>query len=154
MIELNLPTYDFKIRSKENYQEIFDEIRKKFVILTAEEWVRQHIIKYLIQEKGYLKSLIVVEMTLFSGTQQLRADAVLHHIDGTPLMLIECKAPEVKINQQTFDQVAVYAMRLKIRYVLLTNGLVHYCCMIDKQEKKYIFLQAIPFYKDIKPNSD
>jgi len=149
MQTLNLPTYNFRIRASKDKNEIFDDIRKKFVVLTPEEWVRQNFISYLINEKRFPASLIVVEMSLKLNKMQKRSDIVVHDNNGNPLLIVECKAPSVQINQDVFDQVARYNMTFKVKYLIVTNGLDHYCCMIDHDNMNYQFLQEIPSYGEI-----
>jgi hypothetical protein len=125
---------------------IFDEIRKKFIILTPEEWVRQHVVAYLIADKKYPKSMINVEKVLKINSVRKRYDVVVYKPDGTIFVLIECKAPEIKIAQATFDQIARYNMTLQANYLMVTNGLNHYFCQMDYQDEKYIFLEELPNY--------
>lgn len=147
--ELNFPTYQFRFKNSENKLKIFDEIRKKFVVLTPEEWVRQHCIHYLIQEKGFPKSLINVEKELLINTLKKRYDIVVFHPNGNIHILIECKAPKISITQKTFDQIAQYNLSLKADFLMVTNGLNHYYCIMNFDEKKYLFLKELPFFKRI-----
>jgi len=146
MIKLNFPSYSFSIKEENGTQLIFDEQRKKYVVLTPEEWVRQHLVKYLIHEKKYPSSLIAVETSLEVCHQSLRADVVVYHPDRFPLLIAECKAPTQPINQKVFDQIAVYNLTLNVRFLVLTNGLLHYCCRVDSDSKKCVFLNSIPDY--------
>lgn len=147
MLKLNFPTYPFRFKNSENKVSIFDEIRKKFIILTPEEWVRQHVVHYLINEKKYPKSLINVEKVLTINKLRRRYDVVVFNPDGSIHILVECKAPEVKISQATFDQIARYNMTMKARFLNVTNGLNHYYCQMDFENEKYEFLQSLPDYK-------
>jgi hypothetical protein len=147
MLKLNFPTYPFRFKNSENKVSIFDEIRKKFIILTPEEWVRQHVLHYLINEKKYPKSLINVEKVLTINKLRKRYDVVVFNPDGSIHILVECKAPEVKISQATFDQIARYNMTMKARFLNVTNGLNHYYCQMDFENEKYEFLQSLPDYK-------
>ncbi|MBP1224430.1 type I restriction enzyme HsdR N-terminal domain-containing protein [Flavobacterium sp. 1355] len=147
MLKLNFPTYPFRFKNSENKVSIFDEIRKKFIILTPEEWVRQHVVHYLINEKKYPKSLINVEKVLTINKLRKRYDIVVFNPDGSIHILVECKAPEVKISQATFDQIARYNMTMKARFLNVTNGLSHYYCQMDFENEKYEFLQSLPDYK-------
>jgi hypothetical protein len=147
MLKLNFPTYPFRFKNSENKVSIFDEIRKKFIILTPEEWVRQHVVHYLINEKKYPKSLINVEKVLTINKLRKRYDVVVFNPDGSIHILVECKAPEVKISQATFDQIARYNMTMKARFLNVTNGLNHYYCQMDFENEKYEFLQSLPDYK-------
>ena len=126
---------------------IFDEIRKKFIILTPEEWVRQHVVRFLLEEKKYPISLINVEKVLNVNGLRKRYDVVVFNSDGSILILVECKAPEIKTSQATFDQIARYNMTLKAEYLMVTNGHNHYFCLMDFENEKYEFLAALPDYK-------
>ncbi len=147
MQNLNFPTYSFRFKNSENNVAIFDEIRKKFILLTPEEWVRQHTLHYLIQDKNYPKSHINVEKLIKINTLNKRYDIVVFQPNGEIFLLIECKAPEVAISQQTFDQIARYNLTLKAKYLMLTNGINHYFCQMDFENEKYIFLKELPEYK-------
>lgn len=147
MQNLNFPTYSFRFKNSENKVAIFDEIRKKFILLTPEEWVRQHTLHYLIQDKNYPKSHINVEKLIKINTLNKRYDIVVFQPNGEIFLLIECKAPEVAISQQTFDQIARYNLTLKAKYLMLTNGINHYFCQMDFENEKYIFLKELPEYK-------
>jgi predicted type IV restriction endonuclease len=126
---------------------IFDEIRKKFVVLTPEEWVRQHVVKYLLLEKKYPKSLINVEKLVKVNGLNKRYDIVVFQPNGEIFLLIECKAPEVAISQQTFDQIARYNLKLNAQYLMVTNGLNHYFCQMDFENEQYVFLKEAPEYR-------
>ncbi|WP_396196047.1 type I restriction enzyme HsdR N-terminal domain-containing protein [Flavobacterium sp.] len=147
MKKLNFTTYSFRFKNSENNVAIFDEIRKKFILLTPEEWVRQHTLHYLIQDKNYPKSHINVEKLIKINTLNKRYDIVVFQPNGGIFLLIECKAPEVAISQQTFDQIARYNLTLKAKYLMLTNGINHYFCQMDFENEKYIFLKELPEYK-------
>ena len=125
---------------------IFDEIRKKFIILTPEEWVRQHVVQFLLEEKKYPKSLINVEKVLKVNGLRKRYDVVVFNSDGSIFILIECKAPEIKIVQATFDQIARYNMTMNAQYLMVTNGLNHYFCQMDFEKEQYTFLENLPEY--------
>lgn len=144
MQKLNFPTFTFRFKNSENKVAIFDEIRKKFIILTPEEWVRQHVTQYLLQEKKYPKSYVNVEKLIKINDLTKRYDLVVFQPDGTLFLLVECKAPEVKITQQTFDQIARYNLTLKAKYLMVTNGLNHYFCEMDFENEKYVFLEQLP----------
>lgn len=146
MQKLQFPSYTFRFKNSENKVAIFDEIRKKFIILTPEEWVRQHVVSFLIEEKKYPKSMINVEKVLKINSLRKRYDVVVYKPDGTIFVLIECKAPEIKIAQATFDQIARYNMTLKADYLMVTNGLNHYFCQMDYENEKYHFMQELPNY--------
>jgi len=146
MITLNFPTYNFRFKSSENKVRIFDVIRKKFVVLQPEEWVRQHVLQQLIYDKKYPKSLINVEKQLILNGLKKRYDVVVYKPDGSIALLVECKAPNVPITKSVFDQIARYNMDLKASHLMLTNGLQHYYCQMDYDAKKYKFLEDVPAY--------
>lgn len=146
MESLNLPTYSFNLKLIEQRKYIFDFIRKKYVILTPEEWVRQNFLKYLVEEKKYPASLIFVEMEFKLNTLSKRCDAVVFNRNGEPKVIVECKASSVKIDKLVFEQIARYNMQLKVDYLIVTNGLKHFCCKIDFENQSYAFLKEIPDY--------
>ena len=148
MLRLNLPEYSFRLQKSEKGILIFDSLRKKFLVLTPEEWVRQNFIQYLIQEKKYPASLIAIETGLKYNKLQKRCDIMIHDRKGNVWMIVECKAPEIKLSQETFDQAATYNMshKTKTKFLAVTNGLKHYCCEIDYQQEKYTFLKDFPQY--------
>lgn len=147
MQQLNFSSYSFRFKNSENKVSIFDEIRKKFIILTPEEWVRQHVVRFLLEEKKYPKSLVNVEKVLTINGLRKRYDIVVFNPDGSIFVLVECKAPEIKTSQATFDQIARYNMTLKAEYLMVTNGHNHYFCQMDFENEKYEFLKALPDYK-------
>ena len=147
MRELNFPKFSFRFKNNENKVSIFDIIRKKFVILQPEEWVRQNCVHYLIEIKNFPISLINVEKELIINNLQKRYDIVVYKPDGSIHLLIECKSPNITINQDTFDQIARYNLELKATYLMVTNGLNHYYCQMDFDNSRYIFLKDIPNYK-------
>ena len=144
MQALNFPNYSFRIKNSQNRQYIFDPVRKKFVLLHPEEWVRQHLLQFLVLDKGYPMGLINVERQLLVNQLKKRYDLVVFHPDGSIFLLVECKAPLVAIDQGTFDQIARYNLQLKARFLVVTNGLDHYCCELDHPNEKYRFLREIP----------
>jgi hypothetical protein len=144
MQKLQFPSYSFRFKNSENKIAIFDEIRKKFILLTPEEWVRQHVVQYLLQDKNYPKSYINVEKLIKVNELNKRYDIVVYQPNGELFLLIECKAPEVKISQQTFDQIARYNLVLNAKYLMVSNGLNHYFCKIDFEKEKYVFLEELP----------
>lgn len=146
MEKLNFPEFQFRFKNTENNRSIFDPIRKKFVILTPEEWVRQHYVQYLMQIKNYPATLINVEKQIKVHNQIKRYDIVVYYPDGKVRILVECKAPHIQIDQQTFDQIARYHLSLKADYLLIGNGRAHYCCQVDQLEESYLFLPEIPAY--------
>ena len=144
---LHFPRYNFRFKNSENKRSIFDIIRKKYVVLQPEEWVRQHCLHFLIYDKGFPKSLINVEKELKVNNIRKRYDIVVFNPDGSIHLIVECKAPEVTINQSVFDQIAQYNLALKATYLMVTNGINHYYCTIDFNRKCYNFLKAIPNYQ-------
>jgi hypothetical protein len=148
MQKLNFPVYSFRFKNSENKVSIFDEIRKKFILLTPEEWVRQHVIQFLLQNKKYPKSLINVEKLIKINDLNKRYDGVVFQPNGEIFLLIECKAPEVPISQHTFDQIARYNLVLKAKYLMVTNGMNHYFCQMDFENEKYVFLKELPEYSN------
>ncbi|WP_215046362.1 type I restriction enzyme HsdR N-terminal domain-containing protein [Tenacibaculum dicentrarchi] len=147
MQKLNLPTYKFRLKSNDNKTFIFDNLRKKYLVLTPEEWVRQHFVQFLIEEKKYPVTLIALEKQLTINNLKKRTDIVIFSSDGTPNIIVECKAPKIKIAQDTFDQIARYNLKLNANYLIVTNGLEHYFCQLDKENETYVFLKDIPDYK-------
>ncbi|TDS53331.1 type I restriction enzyme HsdR N-terminal domain-containing protein [Myroides indicus] len=146
MQKLNFPSFEFRFKNSENRLSIFDVIRKKFILLTPEEWVRQHVLHELIYLKKYPLSLISVEKSLIINGLIKRYDLVIYKPNGDISILVECKAPLVKINQQTFDQIAQYNFQLRADYLYITNGMNHYFCQMDYQNGKYVFLKSLPDY--------
>jgi hypothetical protein len=148
MQKLNFPSYSFRFKNSENKVSIFDEIRKKFIVLTPEEWVRQHTVQFLLQEKNYPKSHINVEKLVKVVDINKRYDAVIFEPDGAIFLLVECKAPEVKITQNTFDQIARYNLKLEAKFLMVTNGLNHYFCQMDFEKETYVFLKELPNFSN------
>lgn len=146
MQKLNFPKYAFRFKNTENKVAIFDEIRKKFIILTPEEWVRQHVVHFLLTAKNFPKSHVNVEKVVKVNGMNKRYDIVVYRPNGTILLIVECKAPSVVISQATFDQIARYNMTLNSGYLMVTNGLNHYFCQMDNEAERYIFLRDIPPY--------
>lgn len=146
---LNLPAYPFKLTDDNGKLSVFDEIRKKSIILTPEEWVRQHFVQYLIRQKGYPRTLIKLEGGLKLNGMAKRTDIVAFDTSGCKVLLVECKAPSVKISQAVFDQAARYNMKHKVELMAITNGLQHYYCRIDHAAGSYQFLNDLPNYQVI-----
>ncbi|MCK7590718.1 type I restriction enzyme HsdR N-terminal domain-containing protein [Subsaxibacter sp. CAU 1640] len=146
MQPLNFPKFQFRFKNSENKISIFDEIRKKFVVLQPEEWVRQHTVHYLMTVKNYPKTLINVEKELTINGLKKRYDVVVFNTDGSIHLIVECKAPQITIDQTTFDQVARYNLSLNASYLMITNGLHHYFCLMDFENERYQFLKDIPVY--------
>lgn len=143
---LNLPRYPFKISQKDNVFYIFDEIRKKHLVFTPEEWVRQHFIKYLIKEKEVPAALMQIEGGLSLNQTRKRSDVLVYNGAGQKLVVVECKAPSVPITQATFDQAARYNSIYKARWLVVTNGLNHYYAQIDHEHKSFTFVEELPTY--------
>lgn len=146
MQKLNLPEFKPTLKKEEGKIWIFDMIRKKYLVLTPEEWVRQHFIHYLIAELKYPKSLFRIESSLTYNKLQKRSDILVFNRDAKPWMLIECKSPDIKLSQKAFNQVAVYNMTVNAKFVAVTNGLVHYCCEAAKEGEQAIFLESFPVF--------
>ena len=144
MQKLNYPSYTFKLKTNENKTLIFDIVRKKYVTLTPEEWVRQHTIHYLFKEKNYPISLMAVERQLKIRTLRKRIDIVSYTNDGIPFLIVECKAPSVQISQDTFDQIARYNLKLEAQILMVTNGISHYYCVMNHKKQAYEFLSELP----------
>ena len=141
-----MPIYNLKMKKKDEKTHIFDEVRKKYLLLTPEEWVRQNFIHYLNKEKNYPLGLMGVEKMVKYNNLKTRADIVLYNIEGNPNIIVECKAPNVKITQDTFNQIAKYNSQLKVKYLIVTNGMKHYCCKMDYETNEITFLEEIPTY--------
>lgn len=149
MQALNLPEFQFKIVEEEGQSKIFDPIRKKYLVLTPEEWVRQNFVQYLVQEKNYPSSRILIEGGLKVNQLQKRADILIYSDEGLPEVLVECKAPSIKIDDKAFQQVARYNSYFECSYLMLTNGLQHYCAFVNLREKKVEFLSEIPDFASL-----
>lgn len=149
MKELNLPQYSFKIKSDEKSELIFDPLRKKYVKLTEEEWVRQNFLQYLIRQGKYSPGLIGVEVMFHFNRMKRRIDILIHDRTGRPVMIVECKSPDVPIDDTVFDQIVNYNMEYRVPYIVVTNGLVHYICKVNHEEKSWEFLNVIPLFEDI-----
>ena len=149
MFRLNLPQYEIKIGEKDGKRTIFDFLRRKYVALTPEEWVRQHFTHFLVAQKGYPKGLLANEVELRVGEKRLRCDTVLYNKEGQPRMIIEYKAPTIQLQQKTFDQISVYNLLLHVDYLIVSNGLQHYCCKMDYEGQKYVFVEGIPDYENL-----
>lgn len=141
---LNLPKSALKIKTAEGTTQVFDVVRNKFVILTQEEWVRQHFVHYLHSNKKYPFGLMGVEKKIQYNTLKTRADIILYNTNGKPIMIVECKAPDVIITQDTFFQLLRYNYSLSVKYLIMTNGLQHICCQMDYTNHNIIYLDDIP----------
>ena len=144
MPQLNLPNAVLKTKLVEGTTQVFDAVRKKYLVLTPEEWVRQHFIHYLNSEKKYPLGLMGVEQMVKYNEQSTRADIVLYTNEGKPNMIVECKGPKVKITQAAFNQIAKYNFKLRVGFLVVTNGMQHFCCAMDYEDNKITFLQEIP----------
>ncbi len=149
MLSLNLPAFDAKIVQRDGKTVIFDMLRRRYVALTPEEWVRQHFVHYLVERKGYPPSLMANEVQLALNHTKKRCDTVLYKRDLTAQMIMEYKAPDVGITQTVFDQISRYNMVLHVDYLVVSNGLRHFCCRMDYARRTYQFLPDIPDYKSL-----
>lgn len=149
MLELNLPPYEKKITKKDDKPFILDVIRRQYVALTPEEWVRQNFVHFLIEYKGFPQSLMANEVQLKLNGMSRRCDTVVYDRTLRPRVIVEYKAPSVSITQKVFEQICRYNMVLQVDYLIVSNGLAHYCCRIDYPTRSYTFLQEIPEYKDL-----
>lgn len=149
MNRLNLPSYDIKLQQRDGKQLIFDFLRQKYVALTPEEWVRQHFTHFLVEQKGYPRGLMVNEMELHLGEKKLRCDTILYNRSMQPLMIMEYKAPHIQLQQRVFDQISAYNLLLHVDYLVISNGIDHYCCKMDYANRRYTFLRDIPLHADL-----
>jgi hypothetical protein len=149
MTTLKLPPYNAKIREKDGKRAIFDPMRRKYVALTPEEWVRQHFVNYLTHHKGYPAALIANEVGITLNGTSKRCDTVLYNRDLSPRMIVEYKATHIPITQAVFDQIVRYNMVLHVDYLIVSNGLSHYCCRMDYANNTYHFLREIPAYNEL-----
>jgi hypothetical protein len=147
MYRLNLPPYPIKITERGEKRLIFDFLRRKYVALSPEEWVRQHFVHYLVEVKKYPKSLLANEVELKVGDKKLRCDTLLYTQALQPRMIVEYKAPTIQLQQKTFDQISAYNLLLKVDYLVVSNGLQHYCCKMDYAQQCYVFLEQLPDYE-------
>lgn len=149
MYQLNLPTYDLRLRRTGNRDMIFDVLRRKYVALTPEEWIRQHFVHFLIEHKGYPTALLANEIELRIGGKHLRADTLLYNKELRPHMLIEYKSPTIALTQKVFDQISAYNLLLHADYLIVSNGMQHICCRMDYEQNTYHFLEEIPDYSEL-----
>ncbi len=149
MLALNLPAFNIKTEQREGRYVVFDEIRRRYIALTPEEWVRQHFVHFLLVHKGYPKALLANEVQIVLNGTKKRCDTVLYRRDFTARMIVEYKAPDIEITQSVFDQITRYNMVLKVDYLIVSNGIQHYCCRMDYRNNSYIFLQDIPKYEEL-----
>lgn len=149
MKQLNLPPFDYRIKTENNIQFIRDEIRQKYVKLSPEEWVRQHFIHYLVRELSYPSGLMSVEKELKLGNLKRRPDLVVYSKNAIPVLLAEFKAPTIEIDEDVFFQIAMYNRKLQVPYLAMSNGLIHYCAKIQTDTGQLEFLDAIPAFKEL-----
>jgi len=149
MFNLNLPAYDYKIRSVNGKNEIFDVLRHQFVALTPEEWVRQHFANFLITEKGFPSGRMVHEAYVPYNGRKKRCDAVVYDETLKPLVIVEYKAPQVEITQKVFDQITAYNFALHVNYLIVSNGIKHFCCRMDYENHQVDFMEDIPAYTQL-----
>lgn len=149
MQELNLPRYEISVKRNGERLTIFDFLRRRHVALTPEEWVRQHFVHFLVEHKGYPKGLLANEVELSVGEKNLRCDSILYDPSLKPRMIVEYKAPSVIVTQKVFQQIATYNLLLHVDYLVVSNGLTHYCVKMDYDNQKYLFLDDIPDYKNL-----
>jgi hypothetical protein len=145
LTELNLPHYDFRIDDSGYSLKIFDEFRKKYLVLTPEEWVRQNFVKFLIFERRYPVGLLKLEHKIKLERVWKRCDIIIFDKSLNPHLIVECKAPEINISQNTFNQIGLYNSKLKVKYLIATNGLQHICLQSDYKNNSFMFLKDIPF---------
>lgn len=153
MVQLNLPPYNIKVKNEDGRRKIFDILRRKYFVITPEEWVRQHFIHFLIDHKGYPVSLLANEVALSVGDKVIRADSVLYDKNLSPRMIIEYKAPHIKLTQKVFDQISAYNLLLHVDYLIVSNGIETYICKMDYAQQTYIFLETVPDYKSLDSNN-
>ena len=149
-MELNLPPFDVRLRDSNGHRQVLDVLRRRYVTLTPEEWVRQHFMHFLVEHKGYPKGLLANEVELRVGEKRLRCDTLLYNKAMQPQMIVEYKAPDISITQRVFDQISAYNLLLHVDYLIVSSGRQHFCCRMDYEQQSYTFLQEIPDYKEIK----
>jgi hypothetical protein len=147
--ELNLPQYSFRFSGKDGSEKIFDPVRKRYVKFTPEEYVRQNFIQYLINEGGYPPGLMGIEVPFRFNKLKRRVDILVHNRAGDPVMIVECKSADIRIDEEVFEQIANYNMKFRIPYLVVTNGIHHYVCKIFHEEMKFEYLLYIPLYQDL-----
>ncbi len=149
MFDLNLPAYDFKMRTLSGQQQIFDELRRKFVALTPEEWVRQNVSTFLIRERQFPAGRMVHEASLSVNGQSRRCDALVYNANLQPIVLVEYKAPNIALTQKVFNQIAAYNFTFRVNYLIISNGMSHYCCKMDFEQARFEFLSELPSYQSL-----
>lgn len=149
MEQLNLPPFEYRVKSENNIQYIRDEFRQKYVKLNPEEWVRQHFMHYLVNELSYPSGLMSVEKELKLGSLRRRPDLIVYNKNAVPVLLAEFKAPNIDIDEDVFFQIAMYNKKLQVPYLVMSNGLIHYCAKIQTDTGKLEFLDTVPLYKEL-----
>ena len=149
MLTLNLPPYQYKIESRNGKNYIFDNLRKKYVALTPEEWVRQHFVHYLIDNKKFPMGLTANETQVNLNGTKKRCDTVVYNKELKPLVIIEYKAPTVQITQEVFNQITRYNIVLRVKYLIVSNGIRHFCCRLDYESNSYTFMPDIPCFDEL-----
>ncbi len=150
MERLNLPTYSLRIKSEDGRKYIFDPVRKKYVVLNPEEWVRQNFIQYLVQDRAFPAGLISVEQEFLFNRMKKRSDILVHDSYGRPVLMVECKAPAVKITSQVFEQIGLYNLSYELPWLIVTNGMKHFCCKRDSEKGDFVFVDEIPVWTGLK----
>ncbi|KGF51386.1 type I restriction enzyme HsdR N-terminal domain-containing protein [Prevotella amnii] len=140
---------DLSIKEHNGRRYVLDILRRKYIALTPEEWVRQSFIRFVVEKKNYPQALLANEISLSLGNKKLRADSVLYDKMLKPRMIIEYKAPKISITQRVFDQIFSYNILLSVPYIIVTNGIEIYVCKLDEKEKRYMFLDDIPSYEEL-----
>ena len=148
-MSLNLPSFDISIAQRNGRPTVFDPLRRRFVALTPEEWVRQHFVNYLVHHLHYPAGLMANEVELTVGDKHLRCDTLLYNKDMQPQMIIEYKAPHIALSQKVFDQITAYNLLLHVDYLVVSNGMEHLCCQMDYDNRRYVFLHDIPDYNQL-----
>ncbi|MBO6288576.1 MAG: type I restriction enzyme HsdR N-terminal domain-containing protein [Prevotella sp.] len=148
-MSLNLPSFDINIAQRNGRPTMFDPLRRRFVALTPEEWVRQHFVNYLVHHLHYPAGLMANEVELSVGDKHLRCDTLLYNKDMQPQMIIEYKAPHIALTQKVFDQITAYNLLLHVDYLVVSNGMEHLCCQMDYDNRRYVFLPNIPDYNQL-----
>lgn len=146
---LNLPPYAIRVREKDGRRQIFDFLRRKYVALTPEEWVRQHFVHYLVEEKGYPRGLVGNEIEVRVGEKRLRCDTVVYDRQLQPVMIVEYKAPDIELSERVIDQVMAYNALLRVGWLVVSNGREHCCCRLEYEKKEYSFVRNIPDYEEL-----
>ena len=149
MMTLNLPPADLRLSQRNGQTMVFDFLRRRYIKLTPEEWVRQHFVHYLVHHKGYPQELLANEVSLVLNTTSKRCDTVLYDKEARPLAIMEYKAPSIQLTQKTFDQISRYNIVMRVPFLMVSNGLQHYCCRVDYETNVCTFLPEIPSYDEI-----